>query len=543
MNNLKDSTYAYLLGLLVGRGHILASNKRLIVEFAHKNKTVEGITTCEKCGGLVTKSQAQQGKLVCKDCGAVAEKNNAVMYEQVQSTREALDKIIVPFLNTSIPGTYSVLGNNTMTLLTIDVKEEAVFDSIKNDLGEGRNYSEFHLPSSAYGFSKELKVEFVNGLFDTAGFPSTGGWLNRDGTNGHGRMRAYFQFVRNWHIVVEVDNFLRSEFGLPIHTVDWGHPNIRDGSLSDYFETSPTSWSREHQLKFFPEYYQEFRFRLPHKQSLFEEFIRHNARAGFTDKWDWLPPGKVTSGRLKAYHPGEKDPRLPKVVRRHFDAFWQINLALGCKYMLDLVKKAENPECFALTGKDEACNTSSLEMEFDTKRKAKTDAIFSKSGSPNNQSTEPSRVARAELAEIDLYAPLSVWLKEYLLATYDEPTEVLDVSATNLNLMIRQSEESLSAFEFCHNYHISPDVVGFMVKSKSLAFIEAKITALNMANVGQLLGYCMVAQPKEAILVSTLQPAISLIRSIQANPAILDYGVGRIKLATWQNNELEFIEA
>ena len=62
-----------------------------------------------------------------------------------------------------------------------------------------------------------------------------------------------------------------------------------------------------------------------------------------------------------------------------------------------------------------------------------------------------------------------------------------------------------------------------------------------MANVGQLLGYCMVAQPKEAILVSNKMPASSLIRSIQSNPGILDYGAGRISLAVWQNDNLEII--
>jgi hypothetical protein len=354
-------------------------------------------------------------------------------------------------------------------------------------------------------------------------------------------MRAYFQIVRNWHLVVQLDNFLRSEFGLPVHTIDWGHPNIRDGNLEDYYNSSPTSWSREHQLKFFPEYYRMFSFRLPHKQQLFEELIQHNSKAGFSEKWDWLPPGKITAGRLKAYHPGEQDPRLPKVVRKHFDAFWQINLALGCKYMKEIVRKAQFPDCFVLTGKDESCNIEEQTKEFDVLRTVKTNAIHAKM-EKTPRSSALVRAERSGLSEIELYEPLTVWLRQYLNKQYKESTEVLDVSATNLNNLVRQSEASLSAFEYCHEYHISPDIVGFMIESKSLAFIEAKITALNMANVGQLLGYCLVAQPREAILISTLQPAASLMRSLQSNPSILDYGTNRIKLATWQDNNVSFLE-
>lgn len=537
--NSGTAVKSYLIGLLLGRGHILADDKRIIIEFAHKNKTVEGITSCLKCGGLVTKSKSQPGKLVCKDCGTIAESNNAILYEQVESTKTALNDTIIPYLKAGIKGKYSVLGNNTITILTIDVEDNSLLDYLASLFPNTRNYYEFHLPKQAYDFDSENKTELINGLLDTAGFPSTGGWLNRDGRNGHGRMRAYFQIVRNWNLVVELDNFLRSEFELPIHTIDWGHPNIRDGNLKDYFETNPTSWSREHQLKFFPEYYQGFRFRLSHKQKLFEELIAHNERAGFDEKWDWTP-GKILEAKLKAYHPGEADPRLPEAVRRHFDAFWQVNLALGCKYLSKIVADTANPECFVINGIDEPCDKTQLEARYDEVRKAKTDAIFRKHANTTRRVSPTSR--GTGMAEIDMYEPLVGWLQNYLVDKYDEPTEVIDVSATNLNNIVKRSSASLSAFDFCYRFHISPDVVGFMGTSNSLAFIEAKITALNLGNVGQLLGYCLVAQPKEAILVSTLQPSISLIRSIQAKPEILDYGNGRIQIATMQNNELTFMD-
>ena len=34
----------------------------------------------------------------------------------------------------------------------------------------------------------------------------------------------------------------------------------------------------------------------------------------------------------------EFDYRIPKELRRHFDAEWQINLVLGCKYLEEIQK-------------------------------------------------------------------------------------------------------------------------------------------------------------------------------------------------------------
>ena len=45
-----DEIEAYLIGLMCGRGHIFRKDKRIIIEFAHKNKVIEGIAHCEKCG-------------------------------------------------------------------------------------------------------------------------------------------------------------------------------------------------------------------------------------------------------------------------------------------------------------------------------------------------------------------------------------------------------------------------------------------------------------------------------------------------------------
>ena len=79
---LNDSL-AYLLGLLCARGHIYPASKRIVIEFAHKNKTIEGIAYCPKCGEMAT-SPSGKDYLMCKNksCQAIVDKSVKPVYEQ-----------------------------------------------------------------------------------------------------------------------------------------------------------------------------------------------------------------------------------------------------------------------------------------------------------------------------------------------------------------------------------------------------------------------------------------------------------------------------
>lgn len=534
--------YGYLLGLITGRGHFFIDSKSIAIEFSHANELVSGIAHCPLCGWLATESDSG---LKCKNpnCGHSVDSSVKKTYNQPIATVNSLKTEIIPFLNSEIKADFDITGNKSMTILVIDFKNnQTLFDEIISYFLPDSSFDRFHIPSEVSKASQDSKIEFINGLLDTSGFANAGGWLNRDGENGHGRMRVYFQIVRNWYLPVEIDNFLRSEFNLPIHTIDWGHPNIRDGNLNDYFETNPTSWGREHQIKFFPEYYQSFKFRISSKQAMFKELIDHNKKVIFTNKDDWFPPSKITNGKLKAYHPGENDLRIPEPARKHFDAFWQINLAMGCKYLEQLQGNSKNSKTFALTGDTESnIKPEEIEKEFDIIRRDLTD----KANNKKRVQKEPSskRKTEKELAEQAMYAPLTVFFTEHLSTKYKEAVYSFDTSAGNLSLFLKNNnKELLDAFDYCDKYRIKPDVVGFLEKRKSLAFIEAKITPLDLKCLGQLMGYCFVAQPIEAILISTKSPSLSLIKVLKARPDLLTYAEGKkVQLAILEKGRVNFI--
>lgn len=539
---------AYLLGLVTGRGHLFLDSKVIAIEFSHTNESMVGIAHCIKCGYLVTKTPGTTN-YKCKNtnCSSIYSENelNRKTYNQQVSTMKSIQDIIIPLLKSVLNCEFKTFGNSSMTLLILDFKENLkAFNDIVIKFNGSTSFDKFHIPQDIRDSSDEnIKVEFINGLLDTAGFNNSGGWLPRSGKNNYGRMRSYFQIVRNWYLPVEIDNFLRDNFNLYTQTIDWGHPNIRDSGLSDYYNTSQTSWSREHQVKFFPELFKQFRFRIKHKQDLFEELIKHNEAADFTGVTeDWFPP---STAKPKAYHPGEADPRIPEVVRKHFDAFWQINLALGCKYLQAYVSKLENPRIFGITGKDEPLDLEKVTKEWDEKRKELTQEIIKSNEETekhNNVKKAKNRALRTT-PELELYEPIKNYMKVYLRSSYGSDPIVYDTSAYNLNQFLRiNNKELLDIFNYCDEYRIKPDVVGFIPDHKHLIFVEVKATYIDLKNLGQLVGYCMVAQPEEAILISDKQMSISLVKVLEANPEILQYAPSKkIKVAQWRDNKFNFV--
>ncbi|MCE7506969.1 hypothetical protein LZG75_12090 [Polynucleobacter sp. IMCC30063] len=538
---------AYLFGLIAGRGHIYADSSFIAIEFSHANEFVEGIAHCHSCGDLATKtSTAPEGKLVCKNasCKAIVDASVKKQYNQPAETAASLKDVIIPFLSSAIPAKYEVSGNKAMTLLLIDFSSNPnAFARIIEAYSPEQSFDNFHIPEIVNNFSHQEKIEFINGLLDTSGFANAGGWLNRDGENLHGRMRAYFQIVRNWHMPVEIDNFLRKHFKLPTHTIDWGHPNIRDGNLTEvYGDEKAASWSREHQIKFFPEYYGIFKFRISSKQALFQELLNHNIAAGFSKSEDWFPPSQFSIRQVKANHPGESDPRIPLPARRHVNAFWQLNLFMGCEYLGKLQSECQHPEMFALNGSDEF-GYEELKTLFeerskklhDEKYEAYIDAQKRKSENPTTTTRR-----RRTTPEADTYPPLVNFFTKHLSKKYSQDVLSFDTSSGNLNAFLKNNaKDLLETFENCEKFRIRPDVVAFLSVEKRLAFIESKVTPLDLSALGQLVGYCLVAKPIEAILVSTQPPSPSFIRILKANKSLLEYEVGRyIQIATLLPNEV-----
>ncbi|MFV0193471.1 hypothetical protein OBJ98_11520 [Empedobacter falsenii] len=539
INNIE----AYLFGLLCGRGHIYLNDKKIIIEFAHKNPTISGIAYCPKCDNLATEKNLGKGNkiLVCKKCKTEVNKDVKKIYEQRNSTHTSITENIIPFLSHFYKNCqFDQIGNDNITYLIIDfINEVEKFEEINTHFNEKYGFDSFEIPKIIYESEHEIIVEFINGLMDTAGFFNAGSWFPSNGKNGIGRMRGYFQIVRNWKLPVQICNLLRSKLSLPIQTLDWGHPNIRDSKMEDYYNVNQTSWSREHQLKFYPEYYQEFSLRLNHKDEMFKELIAHNIKVEFDKIGDCSAPTNNSLNKVKPIHHGENDLRLPLEIRKHHDCFWQVCHNLGCEFTKNKINNSNNPDIYYLTGEDTSLNLDEEKTIYLTKSNELTYEIDKKSQKIFKEKIVKKEESIRTNPEQQLYAPLSEKFAIYLNHLFECKVLVHDTSAYYLDKFITQNNLT-EVFDFCNDFKIKPDIVGFLIDKKQLAFMEVKIGDLTLTDLGQLLGYCFVAKPAEAILISPKEPNTTLKILLKTNPEILKYDEGKyIKIAQWINNEIK----
>jgi hypothetical protein len=534
-----DRQMAYLVGLIVGRGRLFDSG-RVVIEFSHTKKNIAGIAHCPKCNSVAT----QKDKFYsCKNskCGLNGFVPIQQNYDQEFETKSSIDNAIVPFLRETFGFKSSMMANSSVTLLIIDFEQaDDNWKKLTEILGSEFHFHSGHIPQDVFAFEKEVQIEFVNGLLDTSGFCNAGGWLPRKGLNSEIRQRVYFQIVRNWSLVVEIDNFLRTVFDVPIQTIDWGHPNIRDGNLVEARAGKSSSYAREHQIKIYPEYLKEFKFRISSKQKMLEELLAHNRFGGFPNREDWFPPNTIN--KFKAHHPDELNPRIPLSVRKHFDAFWQINLALGCKYLSKLAKSALSPEVFALTGElDNSKAVNLVEKSLERLRPIIKIELDHSDVEPKKSRIKPKHSAARNHVDLELATyPI---LKEYFDGLFFPDKKSGQFHITNYStlssFMKDQPDEFIHLFEECEEYKIRPDLVGFDTRDKKLIFVESKVDVLDMRMVGQLLGYCLVAQPKEAFLLSTQLLSPRLVNALSAKPEVLGYGQGqRIQIGQIQGEKV-----
>ena len=416
------------------------------------------------------------------------------------------------------------MQNDASTLLIIDFKLDSPYWlQLTQDLGNSFHFHTGRIPPSVKSTNSENQTEFVNGLLDTAGFCNAGGWVPRKGQNSEIRQRFYFQIVKNWSLVVDIDNFMRKYFQTPIQTIDWGHPNIRDGNLTEAIAGKTSAYAREHQIKIYPEYLEKFKFRISSKQAMFNELLNHNIKSNFTNTEDWFPPKKITT--LRSRHPDEDNLRLPPELRRHFDASWQVNLALGCEYLLELVSKAQVPDAFFYTG--DLGDNRSLDQVLVDQSLARPDIPFEPKKNPI-VNKGGARIRPTEELEFATYPVLKeIFDSEYFQGQEDEGEFYITSNLTLSSFLRDTDSDFLGIYDDLADHKIRPDLVGFDKRSKRLIFIESKVDVLDLRMVGQLLAYCLVANPEEAHLISTKPLSTRLLNTLSAGADILEYSAGR----------------
>lgn len=282
--NFLDEDVAYLLGLVVMRGQLYdrGSERGIIIEFPFKSLMVEGY------------------------------KQELYLQLSVNRIRDRIQSLVESFVQVEETG-------NAFVFTVRFLQSPVTWRNLRYLLGNRRSYKEFQVPENIMEAPREIQVEFMRGVADVGGF------VRDSNRYVDGRRRVYLEVHnRNWILPVQLCALLQQKLAVPVQLIQWGHPNTREPK-------GGTHWAREHQVKIFAEAFEPVGFTIEYKNETLRKFARQDRKQrGLLHKCN--PNPEIRRVHKKKRHPEEKSAALPARLRnRHFNAYWQICLALGCE--------------------------------------------------------------------------------------------------------------------------------------------------------------------------------------------------------------------
>ena len=145
-------------------------------------------------------------------------------------------------------------------------------------------------------------------------------------------------------------------------------------------------------------------------------------------------------------------------------------------------------------------------------------------------------------SEFDLYPGMCRWMETYLNDKFSGKrckVVVVDCHSVYLDSVL-EKYDVIKYYPQIVGLKIEIDVLGIVIwKDRAeLYLVEAKKTALNLQNLGQLLIYCKLCNPEEAYLLSSA--GLGSLKKVLNNLGLedlLDYGSGKrikkINVARW----------
>ena len=132
-------------------------------------------------------------------------------------------------------------------------------------------------------------------------------------------------------------------------------------------------------------------------------------------------------------------------------------------------------------------------------------------------------------SESAMYPAVAAWLRDRLTARFPSASvRAADTHNVRLNEYIsRHALHAGFADSSWQTFEIQVDVTGFVTDGEGtrLHFVECKLSPLSLAHLSQLLGYCRVALPSEAWLLSPagVGSALSSLVNSYARLDVLEY--------------------
>jgi hypothetical protein len=276
---------AYLLGLVCGRGELKLDERQLCIEFPFKS---------DRAVGVVTDSSQRDSMII------------------------GLDEI-VNRLSDFIGKHVKKINKDKSVELVVNFNSDSItWQSINQFFCGKESFKEFTIPDDFFLAQRSWKINFLRGLADSAGFITKGSY----DINHRYRMCIEIPF-NNWELPIQICRLLQDvDINIPVESILWGHPNIR----------GKKGWAKEHQIRIYADKFLKIGFTIEYKSQLLKEFAEFNVTKLKPIITKYCSPNNRKVRKKKAINAEEDSPKLNHSIKGiHFDSFWQICRALGCR--------------------------------------------------------------------------------------------------------------------------------------------------------------------------------------------------------------------
>lgn len=279
ISDFLNEDLAYLLGLIVGKGVFIreGQTRRLVITFPYKSLVAEGY----------------QSK-----------------YDKPLELSSSLDVIVNRIRKYGMDVAKENVNKNDVSLIITWHREDLSWQILKYLLNdEFTDFHSFRIPKAIFESDREVQKEFLRGYFDTTGHirKSNAAFGKED------QHRVYLEVdQRNWLLIADLVKLLEN-LEVPIHTIDFGHPNFRDPEL----KKAKGFWAKEHQIKIFANYFVKIGSYLKHKDEVLKE-LADKTRTIYNESDN--DNKRTFRVREKPANPEEDSEKLPKFLKgKHFN--------------------------------------------------------------------------------------------------------------------------------------------------------------------------------------------------------------------------------
>ena len=286
-----NNEMAYLLGMILGNGEIQRDNNetRITIDIPHKNLYTDDM----------------------KDVRVY-----------VKASTVDIRSIVEPLIGHNLVITQS---KHSTIMTFVKSNDEYITREILRFIGGGRHHSTMRMNPELFSITVDEKKNLLRGIADVTGYIRKSNIAyGQDGAH-----RVYIEIPGNWYMVIDIANMLK-DVDVPVQTIDFGHPNFRDGDMKKYNQGKPYFWKKEHQVKIFANEFLPIGFNINHKQDALEKYSEELLEfidPVKTHKFYWE---KTIRRKVRPNHPHENDEYLPIEIRgKHFESWTDLARMLG----------------------------------------------------------------------------------------------------------------------------------------------------------------------------------------------------------------------